>query len=419
MAGKDRTDRCDVRWRTTTEPSVPAVTKLLSRIDRPIAWIATPWLGKVWAWTRVRWSSSSFSADPEPGRQVPLGVPDDDGVAAEGVLHGRDGLGADASPVGEAVLGAELPVVEVALVGHGHEGLDAAQADVGDRLAFGNAHAPALLGSFFVDLDDGDLVVGHERRDRLLPLHLVVDHLAHRALRRVDREEAPLPHVEVEVHELLVLVLRPEADLVERDPAVGRAGGDEVPGEAPGRGDDRGAGQGSQGHVLGERAVGHLEEREPRLGQHLVQVDLVLVDADDEGSGGRGRGRAVRPRNRGQGQCASRRAVGRTEQGHRLPEDEDEDEEDGDDDEDAAEGDDARGEAVEDLDPLDAAAGREHPLSNRGHVGGGCDGGHGVVSGRFLGQRGAGDKSPAPGRALRRYSSFASSCFTISADRGR
>ena len=42
VAGKETTDRSEVMWRSTTEPSLPAVTKLLSRVEAPMATMATP-----------------------------------------------------------------------------------------------------------------------------------------------------------------------------------------------------------------------------------------------------------------------------------------------------------------------------------------------------------------------------------------
>ena len=65
-----------------------------------------------------------------------------------------------------------------------------------------------------------------------------------------------------------------------------------------------------------------------------------------------------------EGESALRRALGGTEERHRLSEDEDEDERHGHDDEDSAQGDDDGGQPVEALDALDAAGGRLDPLAN-------------------------------------------------------
>ena len=45
VAGNEITDRSEVMWRSTREPSAPAVTKLLSRVLAPMASMATPWGG--------------------------------------------------------------------------------------------------------------------------------------------------------------------------------------------------------------------------------------------------------------------------------------------------------------------------------------------------------------------------------------
>ena len=45
VGGKSITDRSEVMCRITSEPSVPEVTKLLSRVEAPIAAIATPCAG--------------------------------------------------------------------------------------------------------------------------------------------------------------------------------------------------------------------------------------------------------------------------------------------------------------------------------------------------------------------------------------
>ena len=42
VAGNETTDRSEVMWRSTSEPSSPAVTKLLSRVEAPMAAMATP-----------------------------------------------------------------------------------------------------------------------------------------------------------------------------------------------------------------------------------------------------------------------------------------------------------------------------------------------------------------------------------------
>ncbi len=330
-----------------------------------------------------------------PGGETALAAPHQERVGPERVLQGGDGLVGDVLDLGLPEFGAELPVVQVAFLRRSHQPLRAGEPRVGDLLAVGAEGLPLLLLRL-VDANDCDLVVAQHRRRRLPALVLLIGDVAHGPLGGIHLEGAALPHLDLEVRQLLLFVAGPEAHLGECHLAVGGPRPDVVAGQAPRRRDHRGPGQGRKQELPGQRAVGQPEEDEAAIRKQLVQVHLVFVGPDREGLFPcvARHGRHV--------DRSSRSALGRAEQRNRLPEDEEEDEEDRDDDEKAAHGDGAGGEAVQHLHPGDALRRLLDALPDArgdGHALGG--GSHGRFSGRAS------------------YSSLASSCLAISAESGR
>ncbi len=309
---------------------------------------------------------------PEPGRDAALLVAHDQGVAAECPLGGGQWDGADCRDVGQpGGATADLPLVELAALRGADERAAAAEAQVRDRVArlrtdgLERGRGRRLALGRRRDAREHDLVVAEQGRDRLLALgRLLVAHLADRPLLGVHLDRSAVAQLHLEVLQRLALEHGPEAHLQQRDAAVARAGGDEVPLQAARRGGHGGAVEAGDGELALPRAVAHPEEDHLRVRGDLIEVHLVLVHPHRE----RDRGGPTRRRKR---QCAEPLPLRRPEEGQGLGEDEHEDEQDAQDDEDAAGDDHAGGRPVDELHPGDPLRRGRHPLAyveaDRGH----------------------------------------------------
>ncbi len=396
-----------------------------------------------------------LEAHAEPAAHVALGVAHDGGDAAQDVLQRGDGLVGHVRHFRQAHLRGQLPVVEIPLLGGGHDGIAPTEADAGDLLVVVRLQGGPVLHALVVGAPDEHLGVAGYGGHALAPVDLLVGHLAQLPLGRIELHETAIAHGQLEIHELLLFVFRGEADLLQGHPAVARGQGHVFALEAAGGAADGRPREGGGGNLPGVGPVGRLEEHRAPVGQDLVEVHLVLVDAEHEGleirgwrsfRGGRGGGGRDHG---GLGSAAGRRrsghgndrfqgghgrqvhgapglAGGRPEERQRLAEDEDEDEEHGHDDEETTRGDEADRQAIHELDPLDAGALSRDALADA-DGGGGGGGSHGRLSLRLLASSAV--VRLAPGRRCLRlrglrsgdcsYSSLASSCLAISAGKGR
>ena len=166
VAGKEMSERSDVMWRSTSDPSAPAVTKLLSRVEAPIAAMATPWGRKAWAFTNWRSVSSSLTRTRNQAWTLPLASPTIAVTLPR--MYSSAVMGSVETWATSVRRGfrRQLPVVEVALLGGGDHGLAAPDADAGDLLAVLRLQGRPVLRSLVVGPVDEDLVVPRARRPR-------------------------------------------------------------------------------------------------------------------------------------------------------------------------------------------------------------------------------------------------------------
>ncbi len=190
--------------------------------------------------------------------------------------------------------GSELPVVEVALLGGRDHGVAAADADPGDPLAVVGPELGPVLDSLVVRAPDEHGVVRRHGQDGLAPVGLLVGHLADRPAAGVDRDDAPVAHATGRGRRASgprSAGTKRTCCSETRPSSVPRATKSPIE-----------AARGARHLRLRPREVGgSCREKRPSarpeggapVGEHLVEVALVLVGPHDEGLA-RGRSRGER-----------------------------------------------------------------------------------------------------------------------------